>query len=39
VVVYPPAEESRTHFHTVRDPARIIGTVVRTVLDLRLRGR
>jgi glycosyltransferase involved in cell wall biosynthesis len=36
-VVYPPAAESRTHFHTVRDPARIIGTVVRTVLDLRLR--
>lgn len=38
-VVYPPAEESRTHFHTVRDPARIVGTVVRTVLDLRLRGK
>jgi glycosyltransferase involved in cell wall biosynthesis len=38
-VVYPPAEERRTHFHAVRDPARIVGTVVRTVLDLRLRGQ
>ncbi|HEY3819368.1 MAG TPA: glycosyltransferase family 2 protein [Polyangiaceae bacterium] len=38
-VVYPPAGETRTHFRSVRDPTRIVGTVVRTVLDLRLRGR
>jgi glycosyltransferase involved in cell wall biosynthesis len=38
-VVYPPADASRTHFRRVRDPVRIIGTVVRTVLDLRLRGK
>jgi len=38
-VVYPPAEERRTHFRSVLDPARIVGTVVRTVIDLRLRGR
>jgi glycosyltransferase involved in cell wall biosynthesis len=38
-VVYPPAGETRTHFRSVRDPARIVGTVVRTVLDLRLRGK
>jgi glycosyltransferase involved in cell wall biosynthesis len=39
VVAYPPAAETRTHFRSVRDPARIVGTVVRTVLDLRLRGK
>jgi len=38
-VVYPPAGETRTHFRSVRDPARIVATVVRTVLDLRLRGK
>jgi glycosyltransferase involved in cell wall biosynthesis len=38
-VIYPPADETHTHFHSVRDPARIVGTVVRTVLDLRLRGK
>ncbi|HEY1692100.1 MAG TPA: glycosyltransferase family 2 protein [Polyangiaceae bacterium] len=38
-VVYPPEEARRTHFHSVRDPARIVGAVVRTVVDLRLRGR
>ncbi len=38
-VVYPPPDERRTHFHSVRDPARIVGTVVRTVVDIRLRGR
>lgn len=36
-VVYPSREERRTHFHNVRDPASIIGTVVRTVLELRRR--
>jgi len=34
-VVYPSREERRTHFHNVRDPASIVGTVVRTVLELR----
>jgi glycosyltransferase involved in cell wall biosynthesis len=34
-VVYPAREERRTHFHNVRDPASIVGTVVRTVLELR----
>ena len=38
-VIYPPPSETRTHFRSVRDPARIVGTVVRTVLDLRLRGK
>ena len=38
-VVYPRTEDARSHFRTVRDPARIVATVVRTVLDLRLRGR
>lgn len=38
-VVYPPASERRSHFRNVRDPARIVTTVVRTVLELRLRGR
>ena len=34
-VVYPSRDERRTHFHNVRDPASIVGTVVRTVLELR----
>jgi glycosyltransferase involved in cell wall biosynthesis len=38
-VVYPPPSERRSHFHPVRDPARIVTAVVRTVLELRLRGR
>ena len=38
-VVYPPPDETRTHFRSVRDPTLIVGTVVRTVLGLRLRGK
>jgi glycosyltransferase involved in cell wall biosynthesis len=38
-VVYPPPAETRTHFRGVRDPARIVATVVRTVLDLRLHRK
>ncbi len=38
-VIYPPPDQIRSHFRNVRDPARIVGTVVRTVLDLRLRGK
>jgi glycosyltransferase involved in cell wall biosynthesis len=37
-VLYGPENLGRSHFHSVRDPARIVGTVVRTVLELRLRG-
>jgi hypothetical protein len=33
-VVYPPAEERTTHFRSVRDPARIVFHVVRTVLTV-----
>jgi glycosyltransferase involved in cell wall biosynthesis len=32
-VFYPPPEERVSHFHVVRDPARIIGTVLRTLAD------
>jgi glycosyltransferase involved in cell wall biosynthesis len=36
-VRYPPPEEAlRTHFRVPGDPARIVATVVRTVLELRL---
>jgi glycosyltransferase involved in cell wall biosynthesis len=38
-VVYPPEDQRRTHFRGVVDPARIVVTVVKTVLELRLRGR
>jgi len=38
-VIYGPAALGRSHFHNVRDPARIVATVVRTVIELRLRGR
>jgi glycosyltransferase involved in cell wall biosynthesis len=38
-VVYPPAGEGRSHFRSVRDPARIVFSVVRTVLALRLGAR
>jgi len=34
-VVYPGEGRRRTHFRTPRDPARIVATVVRTVLELR----
>jgi glycosyltransferase involved in cell wall biosynthesis len=37
-VVYPGVAEARSHFRTVRDPARIVATVVRTVVDLRLHA-
>jgi hypothetical protein len=36
-VVYPPEEQRRTHFRSVRDPSQIVATVVRTVHDLRGR--
>jgi glycosyltransferase involved in cell wall biosynthesis len=34
-VVYPPAEERVSHFDVVRDPARIVAVVVRTLHELR----
>lgn len=36
---YPVAARARSHFRVPRDPARIIGTVLRTVSELRLRRR
>jgi glycosyltransferase involved in cell wall biosynthesis len=36
-VIYPAPGATRTHFRRVLDPARIVGTIVRTVLDLHLR--
>jgi glycosyltransferase involved in cell wall biosynthesis len=38
-VIYGPSDLGKSHFHNVRDPAKIVTTVVRTVLELRLRGR
>jgi glycosyltransferase involved in cell wall biosynthesis len=38
-VVYPPPAARRSHFRSVRDPVRIVGRVVRTVVELRLRGQ
>ncbi len=38
-VVYPAPEDSRSHFRNVIDPTRIVFAVVRTVLELRIRGR
>jgi hypothetical protein len=32
-VVYPPEEERISHFHSVRDPAKIVVRVVRTALS------
>jgi glycosyltransferase involved in cell wall biosynthesis len=36
-VIYPPAEERISHFHSVRDPARIVARVVQTVVSTRTR--
>jgi hypothetical protein len=33
-VVYPPDGARLSHFRSVRDPARIVATVVRTVVEL-----
>ncbi len=38
-VVYPAPEQSRSHFRRVLDPTRIVFTVVRTVLELRIAAR
>jgi glycosyltransferase involved in cell wall biosynthesis len=34
-VVYPPAAERVSHFHALRDPARIVGRVLETTLRVR----
>jgi glycosyltransferase involved in cell wall biosynthesis len=34
-VVYPPPGQRVTHFHSFRDPARIVAVVVRTAMELR----
>jgi glycosyltransferase involved in cell wall biosynthesis len=36
-VLYPPEEERISHFHSVRDPARIVARVVSTVVSTRAR--
>jgi glycosyltransferase involved in cell wall biosynthesis len=38
-VHYPPERERVTHFDSVRDPVRIIATVLRTVHELRRHGK
>lgn len=36
-VIYPPREERISHFHVVRDPARIVARVLRTVASTQSR--
>ena len=38
-VVYPPDGAGRSHFRRIADPTKIVGTIARTVVELRLRGR
>jgi glycosyltransferase involved in cell wall biosynthesis len=38
-VIYPPEKERVTHFHSVRDPARIIRHVVATLVETRYMTR
>jgi glycosyltransferase involved in cell wall biosynthesis len=38
-VFYPSDGEQHSHFRTVRDPARIVATVVRTALEIRRAAR
>lgn len=38
-VIYPPEEQRVSHFHSVRDPARIIRTVVATLVETRYMSR
>lgn len=37
-VIYPPEHERVTHFHSVRDPARIISRVLKTLFFTRVLG-
>jgi glycosyltransferase involved in cell wall biosynthesis len=38
-VVYPSDGKSRSHFHNVRDPMRIVAAVARTAIELRFSAR
>jgi glycosyltransferase involved in cell wall biosynthesis len=38
-VVYPSNGAGRSHFRRVADPTRIVGTIARTVVELRMRSR
>ncbi len=38
-VLYPPENERVTHFHSVRDPAKIVATVLRTMADVHILRR
>lgn len=38
-VIYPPEDQRVSHFHSVRDPARIVRRVLWTVASVRLRPR
>jgi glycosyltransferase involved in cell wall biosynthesis len=38
-VHYPPGRERVTHFDSVRDPIKIVATVLRTVYELRFAGK
>ena len=38
-VIYPPEEERLSHFHVVRDPARIIHRIVNTLVETRYMSR
>jgi glycosyltransferase involved in cell wall biosynthesis len=38
-VVYPPDGAGRSHFRRVSDPTKIVGTIARTVVELRIRRR
>ena len=37
-VVYPADGSGRSHFRRIADPTKIVGTIARTVLELRARG-
>jgi glycosyltransferase involved in cell wall biosynthesis len=37
-VLYPPGELRKTHFRRVLDPLRIVGTIARTTVELRMRS-
>src|SRR5262245_11265296 len=38
-VIYPPATQRVSHFHSVRDPARIIARVIATLVETRYMSR
>jgi hypothetical protein len=38
-VIYPPEQERITHFHSVRDPARIVIRILHTAFTTRIERR